>query len=403
MEEDLLVSRRSIYDHKVNVKGYQLMFCDPQQSDMGAVVPDTLCIEWVKDLFEQEEMKRLLGEGIVLVPFNAGMLEGVSVEQLPKKQLIALLDLTLLHADQDLQQKVERLFAKGLKFAAMGVSDSSTVQSFYGLLDIVMLDANILDDEKLKALFGELKPNIPKIGVYDVKTHERFESCQEIGFHYFEGYFLNLPKIVKGQEVSSNRLTAMRLLLTLDDEDVTLDKVEELLSQDARLSYRLLRVVNSAAYGLRRTINSLREAIVYLGLQQIRTWASLVVLSNLDDKPSDLMLNTMIRAKMCEMIAEHIGEQDVKPFFTAGLFSTLDAMLNKPMPELIDELAFSDELREAILTHEGLIGGVLCNVIAYTAGNFGEIADSGIEMEVWRKIYLESLDWATISFNEMVS
>ena len=113
------------------------------------------------------------------------------------------------------------------------------------------------------------------------------------------------------------------------------------------------------------------------------------------------MITTMIRAKMCELMAEYIGAEDTRAFFTVGLFSTLDALLDKDMASLLEELTLSDELNEALLEYGGDLGAMLCNVIAYQHGNWQELLDSGIEMETWRTVYLESVNWATTSYNEL--
>ena len=195
----------------------------------------------------------------------------------------------------------------------------------------------------------------------------------------------------------------MRLLTTLEQVEISIEDIEEILSQDARLSYKMLRVVNSAAFALSREINSLREAIIYLGLNQIRSWANMIALSSTENKPSDLMVTTMVRAKMAELIADYIGVEDPRPYFTVGLFSTLDAMLDQSMDTLLDEINLADALKNALLNQEGELGCMLQNVIAYEQGDWAELVDSGVEMDAWRNAYLESVTWATRSLREITS
>ena len=399
--EKLLVARRSIYDKKVNVVGYDLLFQEPSGGGAEDLIPDSLTVGYIADVFADEDMRKVVGDGLVFVYFSENMLESELPESIPKEQLVITLDSRYITIDTLVQASVKQFHADGYRICASGFDIDEEWDAIAEYVHIVRVNVASLDEAAIAEKIQRFADTGIKLLADDIKTHEVFDICKALQFHYFEGYFLSLPNLVSSQKVNTNRITTMRLLVSLDDPEISIDKVEELLSQDSRLSYRLLRVVNSAAYGLRRVVTSLREAIIFIGLHQIRSWANIIVVTSQDEKPTDLMITTMIRAKMCELMAEYIGAEDTRAFFTVGLFSTLDALLDKDMASLLEELTLSDELNEALLEYGGDLGAMLCNVIAYQHGNWQELLDSGIEMETWRTVYLESVNWATTSYNEL--
>src|SRR5690606_26475720 len=136
-----------------------------------------------------------------------------------------------------------------------------------------------------------------------IETHEQFEFCKALGFSYFQGYFLSRPKLVHGTKTNSNKIVVMRILAELNNPDVSIEEIEKILSEDPRLSIKILKIINSAAYVKSRKIESLKQAIVFLGLKKLKEWAAIIVLQSVEAKTEELLLITMVRAKMCEILA----------------------------------------------------------------------------------------------------
>src|SRR5262249_24122627 len=146
--------------------------------------------------------------------------------------------------------------------------------------------------------------------------------------------------------------------------------LDEVISRDLSLSYRLLRWINSAYFSLPRTVTSMREAVVLLGLRAVRSWATLITLANIEDQPSELVRTAMTRAAMAELVAQGLGETDSEAYCTVGLFSALDALMNARMEDLLDSLPLGEDVRAALLRREGPMGDALSWVKAYERGRF---------------------------------
>jgi EAL and modified HD-GYP domain-containing signal transduction protein len=187
----------------------------------------------------------------------------------------------------------------------------------------------------------------------------------------------------------------MRLIGSLQDPDVEISQLQDIISTDVGLSYRLLRLVNSAFFALPREIESIRDAVVLLGINNIRRWATLMALTEVDDKPDELLVTGLVRARMCELAAASRGERDTDAYFTAGLFSVVDALMDSSMVELLSQLPLSPDLSAALLRYEGPKGEVLRGVLAYEQGNDAELGPLASLPAAPSELYSQAVQWAT--------
>jgi EAL and modified HD-GYP domain-containing signal transduction protein len=191
------------------------------------------------------------------------------------------------------------------------------------------------------------------------------------------------------------------MLGELQRTDIDFDSLQEIISHDVALSYNLLRFINSAFFALPRRVESIRDALVLLGLMNVRKWATLMTLADADDKPQELVMTAVVRARMCELLARSYQHKDAEGFFTAGLFSVVDAMMDTSMVELLAQLPLSREIIEALLNHEGQKGRILRAVIAYERGAFGELGELPPTRTPLADVYSEAVEWATETLGTM--
>lgn len=233
-----------------------------------------------------------------------------------------------------------------------------------------------------------------------VESAEMFEELRQTGFHLFQGYYFCRPKMFKAGALSARRMAYAQLLTALNNDNVTVARVEDLIKHDASLSYRVLRCVNSAAYGIRRQIQSIRQAVVMLGLDQVRKWASVWALAGLNEgSSSELVTVAILRARSCELLAQTImSREEAAEYFLLGLSSLLDVILQRPMEEALDDLPLPDMIRSALLGEQNRARAILDAVITYERGQWDEathhvslakIAPEGLPMA-----YADALKWA---------
>jgi EAL and modified HD-GYP domain-containing signal transduction protein len=161
------------------------------------------------------------------------------------------------------------------------------------------------------------------------------------------------------------------------------------------LSYNLLRFINSAFFALPRRVESIRDALVLLGAINVRKWATLMALAESQDKPRELVVTGLVRARMCELLASVYGHRDVEGAFTTGLFSVVDALTDRSMVELLSGLPLSREIISALLNYDGAKGRILRAAVAYERGNFGELGDVPPTRTPLSDLYAQAVEWAT--------
>jgi c-di-GMP-related signal transduction protein len=233
----------------------------------------------------------------------------------------------------------------------------------------------------------------------EVRTREVFEHTKAAGYHLFQGRFFSQPTVCQGTAVPGRHLAYLRLLAALNRPDITLSEVEDLVKHDVSLSYRVLRCVNSAAFGLRREVLSIRQALLMLGLAPVRTWASVWCVAGLNTGGiSELVTTVLIRGRSCELLAEQRRDEHSSEMFLVGLCSMLDLMLGRPMREAIADLPLSTAARQALIGEPNAQRTLLDAVITYEQAEWDTATASaetiGLRGADLAEAYTASLRWA---------
>ncbi len=208
-------------------------------------------------------------------------------------------------------------------------------------------------------------------------------------------------QLVEGRQAPSSQAALMRLLHELYSPDADMAKVESIIQRDASLSYRLPKVLNSAAFSLASRVDSVRLALVILGLNNIKTWASMICMASATDKPSERLPVALIRARMCQCLAEVALESNPQKCFTVGLLSVLDALLDRPMDQILNELPLSEEVAAALLRREGTAGAILACVVAYEQGAWDDAGQTRVCSSRIASVWVEAAGWAESVFEGM--
>ncbi len=287
---------------------------------------------------------------------------------------------------------MKRVAAAGYHVALDDFTFSEKYDALIRTARTVKLDVRLLSRDQLREHVAILRARgVPQLLAEKVETREDFEFCKELGFDLFQGYFLSRPRIVTGKAVPSNRLVALQLLSQLQDPKVRLEELDTLVGQDVSLSYKLLQSVNSSAMGLRRKVDSIRQAMLLLGLDRLRMLVSLITLNSFTETPQSVMTTALVRGKMCERLASGLKREDASSFYLAGLFSLLDVVLSRPLSEVVETLHLADDLKAALFRQEGVIGAVLQCVIAVERTEWDGGSCLGLPPAQIQQAYLQAI------------
>lgn len=391
---DIFVGRQPIYDRNLEVFAYELLFRAGMENQADFQDADRATSEVILNTFMSIGLDNIVGEKMAFINLTRSFVLGKYLLPLPHTR-IGLEILEDIEVDTPLIESVRTLAAQGYIIVLDDFVYHDKLRALVDMADIIKIDILALGRERSREHVSLLRDYHTKLLAEKVETQEDFDFCKELHFDYFQGYFFCQPKVIKGQRIPTNRLATLQLLSKLQNPDTDVQELETLISQDVSMSYKLLRCINSSFYSLPRTVESIRQALIILGNQWLKTWASFILLSSIDDKPHELLQTALVRAKMCELLAAETRKDNKETFFTVGLFSVLDALMDRPMDEVLNALPVSDDIRSALLHCEGPLGRTLYCVLMYERGAWDNIGNCGTSRERITQAYLEALSWAT--------
>lgn len=392
---NVFVGRQPIFDKKLGVYAYELLFRNAQDNNTssGMVDGDSATRQTIINTFVEIGLENLVRDKYAAINITESFILDIDKIPFPKEQVILEI-LEDVPVTPKIISAVKNLVDRGYIIALDDYIYNPAHAPLIKLAKIIKIDITVMSKQKLVQHVKKLREFDVELLAEKVETFHEFEFCRKLGFDYFQGYFLSRPQLIKGKQLPTNKLTVLNLLSVINNPDSDTDDLTEAINTDVTTSYRLLKLINSAAFGLQRKIESVEQGILLLGRKQLAGWASLLAMNSLDDRPSEILRTAMVRAKMCELFAEKYGVKNVESYFTVGIFSALDLLLQRPLPELLKPLPLSNEIITALLHKEGMLGKVLKCVLAYEISDWDMIDTDIVSADELLLINIESVTWA---------
>jgi EAL and modified HD-GYP domain-containing signal transduction protein len=295
---------------------------------------------------------------------------------------------------------------RGYELALDDFVSGDARDSLAAFADILKVDFRLTTKEDQADLMRRYRGRGIRMLAEKIETREEFERARQMGYDYFQGYFFARPVILSPREVPGLKMHYLRLLSEVHRPDLNFNRVENLIKQEVALCYKLLQYLNSAAFSFHGHIESVRQAMVLLGEQDLRKWISLAALPHLAaSQATELMVHAIVRARFCESIAASAGLADrASDLFLMGMFSLLDAMVGRPLEEMLAGLQLADDIRDALLSDnpQGRAADVYLMIRSCEAAEWDFLSSTaarlGIAPEVIPDVYLDAAKWAADIF-----
>jgi EAL and modified HD-GYP domain-containing signal transduction protein len=400
--EKAFVGRQPIYRDGVEVFAYELFSRNNELTQAAFAKGDTVTAEALLHEFIEVGLDRVVGPHPAFVNVNRDFIRNDYPWLLPKNGVVLQVAGDAA-PDENLLKSLSQLSRVGYSIAVNNYVDLEETRPLAEMADIVKLNCQTVKNADLKDQVESLRPLKVKLLAEGVETHEEYQQCKTAGFDYFEGYFFCKPRISNDGSLPSNRLSTLHLLSKLQDPDISLDALVQAVGQDVAMSYRILRYLNSPLNSLPRKVESLRHAITLVGTGLIRRWASVIWLESIEDKPRELMIMAMVRAHMCQQMANGIGAKNPDQFFTVGLLSLIDTLLDRSMSTVVQDLPLVDDVKDALLSRSGLLGEALNCVEAYERCQWDHTVFGDLDEKKIRDAYLSSVAWSRAVIHELVN
>lgn len=393
----VFLARQPIFDEHLNVIAYELLYRAGEKSVSAEIEDANLASkEVIVNAFSEIGVDNITGGRPALINITEDILVNGELPKGLQKHLIPeILEDVLIQPK--VISEVKTLIDVGYRIALDDFEYSAEWKPLVDMAHFIKLDVLNLGVKGTEEQVRLLRENCDiegKLLAEKVETREEFEHYKALGFSYFQGYFLCKPSLMGGARIPSSGTVLLSLLAELSTEDYDISQVERIIRNDPRLSYKLLRVVNSASFGLARTISQIRDAIVILGAIELRRWASMLAITAIDGGPDEVVVTAIVRARMCEVLAMTLDRPQEGCYFTVGLLSLLDALFNRPLSDIVDGIPLSPEIKGALLHYEGELGAALEAVISYETGDFDGALLDGVTADQYSTIYLQCLVWA---------
>jgi len=400
---EIMVSRQPIFNKKKDVFAYELLFKSDlpgsikKMKDSNATRDDTSLT--AIDSLLVNGLKRLSGGKRAVIHFNHQTL----LSEFPLMFPSNLLGIEIREeADpgKKVTEVVEKMKKAGYLFLVTDRVYNEGEINLVKMADIVGVDFHSRGIQKRDSVLDG-NPAPPRFLARGIESPSDFQLAVEAGYQYFQGNFFSKEDMISCRNIPSYKVNLMRILKEINKPSVQFDRIERVLQKDVSITYKLLRFVNSAFFGLKTTVKSIRHTLALLGEIEVRKCLSFIVLSSMGtDKPLELIRITIIRAKFCEYIAAELGfKSDLSNFFLMGMFSMVNAFLDRPMDEILADLPLADPVKTALLGKSNHFRDVLELVTDYEKGDWIHLQQMIRHLKIKEKkvaaLYLDAVEWGT--------
>lgn len=371
---DAFIARQPILDNELDVFGYELLFRAGPENYFSNIDGDYASSKLMSDSTSVHGLETLTAGRMVFVNVTRKILLDKSFSILPPGQTVIEL-LETVEPDEEVIAACKELREAGYQLALDDFMFDSKRDPLLAVADFVKVDFAATDPKQRRNFAAHGKRGGFTLVAEKVETREQLHEARHLGYSYFQGFFFCKPKIVSTREIPGVKLTYLRLLDEINQPALDLDRLAEIIRQDVPLSYKLLKYLNSVAFGLRNKVSSIRHAITLLGELAVRRWASQTALTILgEDKPPELLTTSLIRARFCELVGREAQMRDQElDLFTIGLFSVIDALVDRPMPEVLAGISMWPYVKDTLLGEQTNLSPVYELVLALERGQWDRV------------------------------
>ncbi|MBN1930707.1 MAG: HDOD domain-containing protein [Desulfobacterales bacterium] len=393
------VARQPIFNTNMKIYGYELLFREGIMSFAPDIDGDKATCEVLSNTFLTSDLQKYTSGKKAFINFTRNLIVNLIPLLFPND--IAVVEiLENVGAEDPVIDACRQIAQKGYLIALDDFIYKSDLEPLIQLSDIIKIDFRQGTLEKIQDNVEQIRKYKKKLLAEKIESYGEFKTAVEMGFDYFQGYFFSKPVTIKGKKLSIPKLNLLRIIIEVNKREFNLEQLEKLISDDVRISYKLLSHINSAYHRRVLEISSIKQAIVLLGEVEIKRLFSVLAMTKLaKNKPHELIRISAVRANFCEILGINYGTNvSARELFTLGLFSLIDAIMDDSMENIMEKVPLSKNIKDALVYKTGFLSHFIELVQAYEKGNWQEVTvfskKLNIEENKLPKIYLQALKLA---------
>ncbi len=391
------LARQPIFDRQGVALGYEILFRSSLNNYFQSQPGKDMSM-FVVDNYLLFGLEALTGGKKAFLNFTRDALIQDYAALLSKKHVVVEV-LEDIQPDEEVLAACQRLKKAGYTIALDDFVSGPRMDALIPYADIIKVDFRATPPEVQESLVRRFTPQGIHMLAEKVETREDVERARQLGYSLFQGYFFCRPQMLSKRDIPGLKLNYLRILKAINQPEIDLHEVEAVLRQEPSLLYKLLRYLNSANFALRSRITSIRHALALLGENYLRKWTSVAAISDLaGDKPPELISTALVRARFCEQLALPLGLQRRETdLFLLGLMSVMDAVLDRPMNNVVAEIHLPDEVTAALLGEKNRLRPALESAIAQENGDWEGIKSCveqmGFDEAKFPETYIQAIQW----------
>jgi EAL and modified HD-GYP domain-containing signal transduction protein len=295
----------------------------------------------------------------------------------------------------DFIESIKKWRSAGYRFALDDYQFDENYKSLLPWVSIIKVDVLATHPNQYKEQIADLKAKGLILLAEKIENEEMFELCKKLGFSLFQGYFLQRPEIIKGKKIDSATHSAIELLNALQNKDISIDTITSLVERNPTLSYQMLRILNSPVCGISKKVTSIKEAVVFLGLVQLKKWTLLITMTSSTSQPSSLLKVLLTRGRCCQLLAQNKKSTQAESAFMVGLMSGIDAIFNIDKKTVLEQIALEKSVLEAITDCVGELGLYLRHTLNCEEQNWDNMQSmNSTDITDLNRSFLDAMLWS---------
>lgn len=396
---NIFIARQPIFDSGKNVYAYELLYRS-DTNNRALVTDNRMATLKVMANTLSMGLQKLTHGKRAFIHFDEELLLG-EVPLVFPKDLLAVEVLDVKATGKRLVEMCKQIKKAGylLVMDDIILKDKRVSSDLIQLADVIKVDFLSASPDYRRDVVKNADTKGVQFLAEKVETIADYEEALDLGYQYFQGFFFQQPDMISRQEVPGYKLNYMSILKKIHDPFLDFDEIEEVIKHDVSLTYKLLKFINSAVYGFRVTVRSVKHALVLLGQREVKKWLTIIVMSGIgSEKPPELMHMAVIRARFCELIASKFElEHKSWDYFMMGMFSLMEAFLDFSMADILEELPLEEHVKDALLGKDEFSGDLLQLIRSYERANWEALArlstKLGLVAETLADLYIEAVEW----------
>lgn len=397
---EVFVARQPIFNLKEEVIAYELLYRGSNENTFPNIDGDQATTEVIINSFLNIGMHDLSEGKQCFVNFTESLLKSkVPTFFNPGSIVVEILE--NVEIDEDLIFTCKELKDLGYTIALDDFLIQEKAEHFPKLIqyiDIIKVDFLQTTKEIQREMVRKYRPHHIKLLAEKLETREEFLFAKQVGYTYFQGYFFSRPYIISSHDIPVYLKTYYHILAELSKAEPDIDVIASSIEHDISMSYKLLKLINSPAFRPVNKIESIKQAIVLLGLNELKKWIYVLSLKSIetpnDQDMHEVIKLSLVRGKLCEQMAHYLGHSHSAPYMLTGMFSLIDTLMHRSITEVLKDLPLSDEIQDALLGRENDLHKVLGWSIKIEKTDW-DIKDLPIPKEVINHFYIQAIEWAS--------